>query len=242
MKKSLLAFTLITIALISPKDSYASLLVIDREGDVIWKVLASESSLGVPKSSEIIIKSVAGSPPAGSSLVSLLKEGDKFTLSVKSGSEEKSLDVTSVGGEIVEIEERPQVRKVKIGVLSSRFLIEEEGTIALTDYPIKIDPARAELSVVTATGSRILPFLPKEALEVAVRAKTITSLKEGSTMELSEGGRGDLAYEIPGEKTINIVNLFKFQVPVTASISAITGEVLFVDQPVWLRVFGFLFS
>ena len=67
MKKSLLAFTLITIALIFPKDSSASLLVIDKEGDLIWKVLASESSLGVPKSSEIIIKSVAGSPPAGSS-------------------------------------------------------------------------------------------------------------------------------------------------------------------------------
>lgn len=241
MKRSLLLFLLV-LPFLFPREANATLIVIDKKGEVIWNVLASEATLGVPKASQIVVTNLAGSSSSGSSLVSLLRDGDKFTLSVKEGSEERSLDVTAVGGEIIEIEERPKARRVKIGVLGERFLIEEEGTLALTDYPIKIDPARAELSVVTASGSRILPFLPKEALEVAIRARTISTLKEGGMMELSEGGGGDLAYEIPGQKTINIVNLFKFQVPVTTSISALTGEVLFVDQPAWLRVFGFLFS
>ncbi|OGM15764.1 hypothetical protein A2V56_02405 [Candidatus Woesebacteria bacterium RBG_19FT_COMBO_42_9] len=241
MKRSLLLFLLI-LPFFFPRNAFASLIVIDKNGEVVWKVLASEATLGIPKASQIVVKNVVGGSPAESSLVSLLKEGDKFTLSVKEGGQERSLDVTSIGGEIVEIEERPQVRKVKIGVLAGRFLIEEEGTLALTDYPIKIDPARAELSVVTASGIRILPFLPKEALEVAIRAKTFSNMKQGDTMELAEGGRGELTYEILGQKTINIVNLFKFQIPVTTSISAMTGEVLFVEQPAWLRVFGFLFS
>jgi len=241
VKRSLLLILLI-LPFLFPKGASASLIVIDKKGEIVWKVLASEATLGIPKASEIVIKNVAGSLPSGSSLVSLLRDGDKITLSVKDGQEEKSLDVTAIGGEIVEIEERPQVRQVKIGVLGEKFLIEEEGTIALTNYPIKIDPGRAELSVVTASGSRILPFLPKEALEVAIRAKTISVLKEGETMELSEGGAGDLAYHIPGERILNFLNLFKFEIPVKTSISALTGEVLSVEQPTWLRIFGFMFS
>lgn len=241
MKKSLL-FALLFLFFLFPRTAFASLIVIDKDGEVIWKVLASETTLGIPRSSEIIVKNVAGSASQANSLVSLLRENGKVMLSVKEGNQEKSLDVTQIGGEIVEIEERPQARKVKIGVLGEKFLIEEDGTLALTDFPIKVDPKRAEVSVVTGTGSRILPFLPKEALEVAIRAKSITELKQGHTMELAEGGLGELTYEIPGQKTINLVNLLKFQVPVTTSISALTGEVLSIEQPAWLRVFGFLFS
>jgi hypothetical protein len=242
MKKGLLILGFLILTLVFPSQAHASLVVIDKKGEVIWKVLASESALGVPKSSEIIVKSLAAGTPGVSSLVSLLREGDKVTLSVKEGQEEKSLDVTQLGGEIIEIEERPSARKVKIGVLGEKFLIEEEGTLALTDFPIKIDPQRAELSVVTSTGHRILPFLPKEALEVALRAKIISKERQGATIELTEGGQGELAYQIPGEKTINLLNLFKLNIPVSTSVSALTGEILFIDQPAWLRVLGFVFS
>ncbi len=241
MKKSLLLF-LLTLPFFFPHAANASLIVIDKDGSVVWKVLATESTLGIPKASEIKVKNLAGSTLGGNSLVSLLRDGDKFTLSVRSGGEEKSLDVTRVGGEIIEIEERPMARMVKIGVLGEKFLIEEEGTMALTDYPIKIDPERAELSVVTSSGHRILPFLPKEAFEVALRAKVISKGREGETMELSEGGQGELSYKISGDRTLNVLNLLKINVPVRTSISALTGEVLSIEQPAWLRIFGFLFS
>nr|AQS34463.1 hypothetical protein [uncultured bacterium] len=242
MKKGLPLLTLFALFFIFPASVNASLIVIDQKGEVVWNVLASETSLGIPKSSEITVKTLPQGTPGANSLVSLLREGDRFTLNVKDGSQEKSLDVSQVGGEIIEIEERPQARRVKIGILGEKFLIEEEGTLALTDYPIKIDPTRAELSVVTDTGHRILPFLPKEAFEVAVRSRVISKQKDGETMQLIEGGQGELAYDISGEKTINLLNLFKLNVPVRTSISALTGEVLLVEQPTWLRVFGFLFS
>jgi len=242
MKKSLFAIVFIALAFVLPKDVNASLIVIDKKGEVVWNVLASEAALGVPKSAEITVKNLAIGTPGLNSLVSLLREGDKVTLNVKEGQQEKSLDVTEVGGEIIEIEERPQSRRVKIGVLGDKFLIEEEGTIALTDFPIKIDPGRAELSVVTASGHRILPFLPREAFEVAIRAKIISKGKEGETMQLTEGGQGELAYQIPGERTLNILNLIKLDIPVSASVSALTGEILSIDQPTWLRVLGFVFS
>jgi hypothetical protein len=242
MQKGLLTFGFLFLALVLPRSARATLIVIDPKGEVVWNVLASESSLGIPKSSQIIVKNLPTGTPGTSSLVSLLRQGDKITLSVKEGQEEKSLDVTQLGGEIIEIEERPSSRMVKIGVLGEKFLIEEEGTIALTDFPIKIDPQRAELSVVTASGHRILPFLPKEALEVAVRAKIISRKKEGETMQLTEGGQGELAYQIPGERTLNLLNLFKIDVPVSTSVSALTGEILSIDQPTWLRILGFVFS
>jgi len=242
MNKSLLLFGFLVLALVFPKGAQATLLVIDQKGEVVWNVLASESTLGVPKSSEIIIKSLAAGIPGASSLVSLLREGDRVTLSVKDGQEERSLDVTQLGGEIVEIEQRPSTRKVKIGVLGEKFLIEEEGILALTDYPIKIDPQRAELSVVTASGHRILPFLPREAFEVAVRAKIISKERVGETMQLTEGGQGQLAYHISGERTLNLLNLFELNIPVSTSVSALTGEILSIDQPAWLRIFGFVFS
>lgn len=242
MVKGLLVIIFIVLALVNPQKASASLIIIDKKGEVIWKVLASEATLGVPKSSEIVVKNLAGSFPGANSLVSLLRNGDKVTLSVKSGSEEKSLDVSAFGGEIIEIEERPQARRVKIGVLRDRFLIEEEGTLALTDYPIRIDAGRAELSVLTATGNRILPFLPKEAYEVAIRSRIISKERSGEPMELLESGQGELAYTIAGEKSVNILNLIKLNIPVRTSVSALTGEVLSIEQPTWLRVFGFLFS
>jgi len=121
-------------------------------------------------------------------------------------------------------------------------LIEEEGTMALTDFPIKIDPKRAELSVATSTGQRILPFLPKEAFEAALRARVISKLKSGETMQLTEGEQGKLAYQIPGERTLNFLNLFELDIPVSTSVSALTGEILSIDQPAWLRILGFVFS
>ena len=242
MKKGLLALGFLVLALTFPKDARASLVVIGQKGEVVWNVLASESTLGIPKSSEIIVKSLASGTPGASSLVSLLRQGDKVTLSVKEGQEEKSLDVTQLGGEIIEIEARPSTRRIKIGVLGEKFLIEEEGTLALTDFPVKIDPKRAELSVATSSGQRILPFLPKEAFEVVLRAKVISRLKSGETMQLTEGSQGELAYRISGERTLNLMNLFEINIPVSTSVSALTGEVLSVDQPAWLRVLGFMFS
>jgi hypothetical protein len=38
------------------------------------------------------------------------------------------------------------------------------------------------------------------------------------------------------------LNLFELDIPVSTSVSALTGEILSVDQPTWLKVLGFMFS
>ena len=243
MKKSLLLFTLLLAGLAFPRSASASLIVIDRNGEIVWKVLSSEtSSLEIPTNSSISVRSLAANESVTVSQVSLSKDGGVVTINVKDGNQEKSMNVVSPNKELIEIEKRPQVRNVKIGVLGNKFSIDEDGTIALTDFPIRVDPERAELSVLTQTGQRILPFLPKEALETIVRAKIISWRKEDGKIELTEKERGDLAYDISGEKVINIANVFKFNVPLTTTVSAITGEVISVDEPPWFRIFGFLFS
>lgn len=243
MKKALLIALLLLFPFFLPKSASASLIVIDKEGVIIWRVLGSETTLSeIPTNSAITVTNLIAEGGATASQVSLFREGGKITLNVREGSQEKSMAITSPERSLIEIEKRPQVRNVKIGVWNERFLIDEDGTYALTDFPIKIDPERAELSVETKTGQRILPFLPKEALETVVRAKIISWKKEEGIIELIEGERGELAYDISGDKVINVANVFEFQVPIKTTVSAITGEVLSVDQPPWLRVLGFLFS
>jgi len=243
MKKSLFILSFTFFLFFFTKDAYASLLLIDKNGEIVWKVLSSQVTfLDIPKSSAISVKNLTDSGANIASQVSLAKDGEKFVLSVNRGSQEKSLDVTLVSGDLIEIEERPEVRIVKIGISGSKFTIDEDNVLAITDYPIKIDAERAELSVVTETGQRILPFLPKEALETLLRAGVISRQNMTGTIELNEAGRGELTYEIPGEKDLNLVNILQFRVPVTSTVSAITGEILSVDEPRWLRIFGFLFS
>lgn len=198
--------------------------------------------MDIPKSSAVSVTNLADSNANITSQVSLARDGEKFVLSVKKDSQEKSLDVTYASGDLIEIEERPEVRRVKIGISGSKFTIDEGGVLAITDFPIKIDAERAELSVITETGQRILPFLPKEALETLLRARVISRQIVNGSIELNEAGRGELAYNIQGEKELNLVNLLQLQVPVTSRVSAITGEIISIDQPKWLSIFGFLFS
>jgi len=218
----------------------ASLIDINKDGEVVWNVLAFNNNgslaLGVPERGELEIKGVASSPsePADAT-ISLKKEDDKVFLRVGSEDGAPEIDVTDLNEDLVEIEERGSTQKVVIGVADDKFTIEQNGIVATTNYPIRIDPKKNEISLETASGEIFLSILPIEAVETALRSKYVSRLAD-TVMDITQEDIGVLTYTVSGERVIKIFNIINYGVPVKAHISASTGEIIFIDQPTWLRI------
>ncbi len=243
MKKILLIS--VFLFFLFPQPARASLITVNQKGEVVLKVLSSqdEIALGIPKRDFLEVKEMAvGLPAVSNPKISLQKSEGKVLLKVQTDSSQTSLDVSGWTEDVVEIEEREETKKLAIAIKKDKFSIKQEGVVVLTDYPISINPQKNQLSVETPSGNRFLSILPIEAAQSLLRARIISRLFLNNEAVLTENERGELIYVISGEKTINLFNLFDYSVPVTAQVSALTGEVVLVDQPVWLKILGFLFS
>lgn len=215
----------------------ASLMTIDEEGEVVLNVLSSEDqlALSIPERNEIEVKDIATNTATNNSSISIAKEDGKILLRVG----DKELDVTTWDEDLVEIEERADVKRIEIAVEGDNFVLKQNGVSAKTSYPINIEPRDNKLSVETASGEIFLSVYPIEAAESALRSKYVTRLPD-KQIGLTEKETGILTYEVDGEKEIEMLKFIDYAVPVTVYISASTGEIVSIDQPTWLRVFGFL--
>jgi len=211
---------------------HAALVAVDNNGDTVWNVLGEQDALalGIADRGDI---NITGSATDETSSLALKKEGDKLFLN--------DLDVTDWDKDLVEIEERGDVKKITIGREGNQFTISQNGVVALAQYPINIRPRENEFSITTSSGSVFLSVLPFDAVESALRSRFMTRLPEKKIL-LIEGETGVLAYEVPGEKVFNILNMIEYPISVTARVSVSTGEILSIEGPEWFKVFGFLFS
>lgn len=209
----------------------AGLIKIAKDGEIVWNVLSAEDSIAlqIPKPSILSIKSVVESGDGGDDVI-LSREGDKINLKVGIGRE---LDVTNWSGDLLEVEERPDIKKLKISSKEGQFYIEQEGVTAGTSLPIKIDPKTSRFAVTTQTGDKYLAVLPYEAVQSSLRSRVLSEAS-GELIGIGEEGR-DLSYSISGLKKINLFDIYTLQVKVTAKVSASTGEILKTDEPVWLK-------
>lgn len=241
--KLLVSLALFFLFLISTSGlAYASLVTIDKEGKVTINVLSAEESieLEIPRKEFLEVKDIAKGTPDPEAKISLAKIDGKIKLNVSTSSGEKSLDVTNYKEEIIEIEERSEVERVTISVKAGKFTIEQKGVVAETDFAISINPRTARLALITSSGHRFLSILPRQATEIVLRSKYINRIGRQDRLVISEQGR-ELSYEVAGDRVINLFNIFEYNVPVSAHISASTGEILSINQPTWLKVLGFLF-
>ena len=188
----------------------------------------------MPESSEIDVKKVGSDYKDNETVVTLKKEDDKITLSEMGGRE---LDVSSWEDDVVEVEERGDTKKLKVTIDNGRFALEQEKVTAKTDFPIKIDAKANRISVETQTGEKFLALLPFDAAQSLLRTKIATNINR-SEMQVVEYEK-DIAYLVTGERSINLFNIYDLKLPVSAHVSASTGEVMYVD-PSWLGVVNYL--
>lgn len=203
----------------------AALVSVDKNGSVVWQVL------GI---STIQVKKIAdGIVPSTNSQVVLNNSDGKVMLN--------GVDVTNLKDTLVDVEARGSTNDLKIGQNNGLFTLSENGIVANTSFPITIDSVQDTLSVVTPTGARLISILPYEAALSLLRANLMDQVN-GNQINLSETQNGELQYDVNGQRHVNLFNLTKINVSVHSSVSATTGEVLKLDEPQWLKIFGFLFT
>lgn len=227
---------------LSTKLAWASLVTIDNDGKVILNVLSAEKSseLEIPHSDYLEIRNIISEATDPNAKISLARVEGKATLNVSTASGDKSLDVSNYKEEVVEVEERPQTRKLTIFVTGDKFTIGQEDILAETEYEINIDPQTARLTLLTPSGLRFLSVLPREATFAVLRSNFINKVDTAKKLVLTETD-GELTYEVFGDKVINFFNVYKYPISISARVSASTGEVLSIDGPSWVKIFNFLF-
>lgn len=230
---------------LSVPSAHAALLTLNLEGQAVWNVLSfdSEFNPGIPNSRSLEVKNLAQtSTPSPDATIYLQPTGDRIQLTVESSEGKREADVTDYHQNIIEIEQISAPQTVNISSQGTDFLIQQNGISAQTAFPIQINAQRRELSLKTPSGLKYLSIFPHEAVENALKANLINRLENEGLIFLAETERGELQYQISGLRVIEIFNLFHYSIPVMASISASTGQVLEVQQPIWFSVLGFLFA
>lgn len=228
--------------LINTSSAGASILVIGDEGAITWNVLSFDSSdLSIPERSSLEVKGLAKGKTDANSVVSLEKEtGGQISLTVASDNEKRKLDVSGIKEELIEVEERPTVERMTIGVYENSFSLMQKGIKALTEFPLSVNPKTAKIMIETPTGEKYLSILPYEAAETTLRTKWISKILN-SQIKIIEEDR-EMQYQISGERVFNLLNIYEYSVPVEVRLSTSTGEVLSVKAPIWYKVIGFLLT
>lgn len=234
--------SLALVAILFPSNTQAALLTVTPQGEVIENVLADEDgiSLDIPKNESLRI--VDSKYPSGDSSLSLSKTGNEIALSVTNGNSQKSYDITKSDSELILLEERPQSNKIAIGFENNNFTISEGAVTARTEYELTVDAKNAQITVKTPSGEKYLSISPKEAVNSLLRAKKIQKLDSGSALVIKEDSANVLTYEVSGKKLINLFNVYNYPVDVKGVVSASTGEIIKMDEPMWVTVASFLLS
>ncbi len=241
MRKFLISifFLVVLLFFFTTREVFAGIVTLRKDGKVVINVLAQESSDSHIQGSSLEVKRIKDGLLNSNSIVGLEMEDGEVRLTVSSEGELRELSLKSSEANIVEVEERPEVQRLVIGIKDGRFSLEQGNVVALTDYPIRIDAKRAIFSLMTPEGEEFLYVLPREAVEVALRTRLVTRINEGKIEVTQVNDR--LQYIISGDKVFNFANLFKYSIPVSVFISGRTGEITSIDSPSLLRYLKFLF-
>lgn len=225
--------------LIFPPVAKSALVVVSENGEIVWNVLSVTDFK--PQRESLKVTSVTkNETPSQEAVISFVREDGKTQLHVSNKGESKSTDVTGYKDEIIVIEETSPAKKLTILMQEEDFVIKQDQISAVTNFPITVNAKNKELSVLTPSGLRYIKVLPSDVLDNAYKADIIDTVLESA--KLIEGVKGELEYQLSGEKNINLFNVMTINAPVNVSVSAISGEVINVEKPQWLRIFGFLFS
>jgi len=242
VKCFLVTFGILSLNFMFSEDTFASILTIDKNGEIIMNVLSEEDSvfLELPDKENMEVKKAAGDLVNGETKVSIHKEDGKLTLNINDELTEKKLDITDYKENIVEIDQRPNVDRIIISVDGENIAIRQKGVTAKTKFEVDIDPVNAGLTLKTPSGLRFLSVLPRDAVESLLKAGLIDQVTKENAVDIEETD-AQLVYSIKGERLFNVFNLFDYPLSVHAKVSALTGKITSIEEPNWLKYLSFLF-
>lgn len=216
---------------LSVSNARASLLRITQKGEVYWNVLGLTDNY-------MEVKKIATNAVVAGSSISLANNGGNVVISSEGGN---VVELGDYKEEILEMEASEAASTVLIRAQGQEFVIEQNGIKVRTSFPIKVDSKKNKLLVETQTGDKFLSILPEPALMQLIRTNIISSINE-SGVDIREKEQGEVIYFVNGKKSILLFNIFMLDVPIKVEISATSGSVLKVDQPLWYSVVDFLLA
>jgi hypothetical protein len=228
MKRILIIFALF---ILSTKSAHAALIDINHSGDITLNVLAATTD-------GLTVKKVANARfNPNDSKITLNSENGKLALDLESSSGNRSLDVTDLDQNIVEIEKYISPQTITIKADKDKFQIIQSNAVALTSFPIEVNTADKQILVKSSSGYQYLKTLP---LDVINTLNLLEIIDDTTSLELAQNQEGELVYISSGDKIINVLGIYDYKVPVTANISVSTGKIEKIEGPLWYKIFGFL--
>jgi len=209
----------------------ASLVIITPGGEVYWQVLG-ESTYEITKIADI-------QSASDKTQVSLQNRQDSVVVTVTSETGSSEAEIKNFEDNLVEIQAETAPQQVNIRKQGNNLVLQQQDVLASTNLSLTVDAERKKILVETKTGKQYLGRLPKEVLQTSILADYLTE-ESLSRLELSEDEDGQAVYLLSGEKQIKLLEIIEFSVPVELSISATTGKVLKVQQPLWLPFFDLI--
>jgi len=227
----------------STTTSFAAVVTVDEAGSVFWNVLPAYDEVDTsPQPDSLEVKNVAiNGTTSDKSKISLTNNSGIIELIVNDGNITKEAEITNFDQEIVEIEQKELPKRISIVASGNGFLLKEQNVTAFTSFPITVEPEEKRIIVGTPSGQQYLKELPSDVLTQAIKGQIIDVVGDGYLV-ITSGDQGQVYYLIEGMKTLNILNIFRYEVPVSANISASDGKVISIQQPFWLPIASFLFS
>lgn len=156
--------------------------------------------------------------------------------------------------EIVKIVDRLDKTGIKVATEGGKLLVARNNVGAFANFPLQIDLATNSLIASTSAGTRILTVLPDQAVQNMLAANVISRLGPAFIRQAVEGGEATTAaqiielglrnnvpvYEIPGIRDFRLLGFIPVSAPVTAIVSAETGQLINTEQPLLTRIVDLL--
>lgn len=156
--------------------------------------------------------------------------------------------------EIVKIVDRLDKTGIKIATEGGKLLVTRNQIGALSNFPLQVDLNTNQLIVTTPTGTKTVTTLPDQAVQNMLAANVISRLGPQAIVEAAKTGqvatvsgiiqlglRNDVpVYEIPGIRDFKLLGFILVSAPVTAVVSAETGDLVTTEQPLITRIVDLL--
>jgi hypothetical protein len=229
--KKLIVFGLFSIFYLFPKNAHAALIEVNNTGTITVNVLSATSD-------GFKIKKLASANYApDNSKITLAQNNGKLELKVDSASGTKSLDVTGLDQDLIEIEKYIAPQTIKIQASDNDFSIIQGSATAKTIYPIEVNTQDKQILIKSPSGYEYLKTLPLDAIN-SLRILGVQS--DINSLIITQNQKGDLVYLSSGEKVLNILGIYDLKIPVTANVSVSSGKISNINGPIWYKLFGFL--
>lgn len=150
--------------------------------------------------------------------------------------------------ELFKIVDRADKSGIKVATAGGELLVSRNNIGATSNFPLRVDLNTNQLIVTTPAGTKVVTILPDQAVQNMLAANVISRLGPSALTQVASvsgviqlGEQNNIpVYEIPGIKQFNLLGFIPVERPITAVVSAETGELITTQQSLFTRVVDLL--